>query len=72
MTTRESIFVCRFTSSHDHRTAHVRAWNEREAEELFREELTGDDVHEPGTIEVIGAGGRARLQAPFEPPAAGQ
>ena len=68
MTMRESIFVCRFTSRHDRRTAHMRAWDEREAEQVFRDELAGEDVHEPGTIEVVG--GRARIQAPFEPASA--
>ena len=70
MTVRESIFVCRFTSPGQSRTARVRAWDEREAVEVFREELVEDDLHESGTIEIVGSGGRSRLTAPFQPHAA--
>lgn len=70
MTVRESIFVCRFTSPRGDRTARVRAWNEREAVEVFREELVEEDLHESGTIEIVGSGGRPQLTAPFEPTAA--
>lgn len=67
MTTRETVYVCRFVSPHDQRIAHVRAWDEREAEQVFRTELEEDEVREPGTIEVVGSSGRPRLQAAFEP-----
>ncbi len=64
---RESIFVCRFTSPRGSRTARVRAWDEREAVEVFRDELVEDDLHESGTIEIVDSGGRPRLTAPFQP-----
>ena len=70
MTVRESIFVCRFTSPGSSRTARVRAWDEREAVEVFRDELVEEDLQESGTIEIPGSEGRPRLAASFEPHAA--
>jgi hypothetical protein len=66
--TRESVFRCSFTSARARRVAHVRAWNEREAAQLFQEELAEDELREPGRIEVVGVRG-GRMEAPFEPPA---
>jgi hypothetical protein len=70
MRARESFFVCRFTSPRGNRTAHVRAWDEREAVQVFREELVEEDLRERGTIEVISARDRRRLQTSFDPAAA--
>jgi len=55
-TTRETFFECSFTSAHDHRTAHVRAWTASEAARIFQAVLEQDGVDEAGTIEVSGAG----------------
>jgi hypothetical protein len=69
---RESIFHCLFKSPGETRTALVRAWDDREAVEVFREELVEEDLHESGTIEIVGSEGQARITAPFQPvPAAG-
>ncbi len=70
MSARESFFVCRFTSPRGSRTAHVRAWDEREAVQVFREELAEEDLRERGTIEVISARDRRRIQTSFDPAAA--
>lgn len=55
-TEREAFFECSFTSAHDHRTAHVRAWTAEEAEDLFRDILLEDGVREPGSIVVAPEG----------------
>lgn len=70
MSVRESIFVCRFVSEGGSRTARVRAWDEREAVEVFRDELVEEGLHESGTIEIVGSGGPSRLTAAFQPDAA--
>ncbi len=67
MSVRESIFMCRFTSPGRSRTEWVRAWDEREAVQVFRDELAEEDVYESGTIEIVGPGRRQPLRAPFEP-----
>lgn len=70
MSTRESFFVCRFTSPRGRRTAHVRAWDEDQAAMVFASELQQDGC-EPGTIEIVRAAGRGRrLEARYEPPRA--
>ncbi len=66
MSSRESFFVCRFISPRGSRTAHVRAWDEREAAQVFQEELVEEDLRERGTIEVIGSRG-GQLQTSFDP-----
>jgi len=68
MSVRESIFFCRFTSPGGSRTARVRAWDEREAVEVFREELAEEELRENGTIEILGPAGHQPLRAPFDPP----
>ncbi len=70
MSVRETIFFCRFTSPGGNRTARVRAWDEREAVRVFQDELAEEDLRESGTIEIVGAGGRPPLTAPFHPHAA--
>ncbi len=67
MSTRESIFVCRFTCSSGSCTARVRAWDEREAMEVFRGELAEEHLREDGTIEIMGPSGRRPVRAPFHP-----
>lgn len=47
---REAVFECKYASVAEQRTAHVRAWNLREAIELFAAELHGDGVEERGLI----------------------
>lgn len=39
---RESVYVCTYTVGEDERVAHVRAWNRREAAELFAREIELD------------------------------
>jgi len=56
--TREPLFMCRFTSRSAIRWARVRAWDEREAAQLFRAELNGEEIHERGTIHVTPIGTR--------------
>ena len=70
MSVRESIFVCRFTSRDGSRTARVRAWDEREAVEVFRGELLEEHLQEDGTIEVVMPGGSRTFRALFAPRAA--
>jgi hypothetical protein len=50
---RESFYRCIFSSPYSRRVAHVRAWDESEALQLFRTELRADGVHERGTFEVF-------------------
>lgn len=56
---REGVYECTYASSAVVRTAHVRAWDAREALELFADELRGDGVVESGEIRVEAKGGRA-------------
>ncbi len=49
---RESSFECRFDSPSRHRVAHIRAWDEKEALQLFEAELRADGVEEPGEFAV--------------------
>jgi hypothetical protein len=45
---RESVYVCTYTAGEDEHVAHVRAWDGREAAELFACEIEldgGPDVH---------------------------
>jgi hypothetical protein len=51
-TTREGVYECTYASAGKHRTAHVRAWDAREAGELFADELRADGIAEPGSISV--------------------
>ncbi len=57
---RERSFECRFESASRRRVAHVRAWDAKEALQLFEEELRADGVHEPGEIVVSAVHGRRR------------
>ena len=71
MSSRESFFLCQYTSPRVQRTSHVRAWDEREAAKLFETELVEDDLREPGMIEVVGTTHRRlHLETRFEPAAA--
>jgi len=67
MPARESFFACHYTSLHHQRTVHVRAWNEKEAAQLVREELLEEGLTEPGKIEVVCTRGHQRLEARFDP-----
>ncbi len=60
---RESFYRCVFSSNSSRRVAHVRAWDAREAEQLFRTELETDGVDERGTIEVFPFGGEGERAA---------
>jgi hypothetical protein len=65
--TRELLFVCEFESRCERRIGHVRAWDAREAQELFLAELRADGVTEPGDVTVAPVRGRRRA-ARLEPP----
>jgi hypothetical protein len=49
---RETSFECRFDSASRHRVAHVRAWDAKEALQLFEAELRADGVEEAGAFAV--------------------
>ncbi len=63
---RESSFEVQFESPSRRRVAHVRAWDAKEALQLFDEELRADGVDEPGEFVVLpvkrGRGSRALLR----------
>ena len=68
MSARESFFTCSFTSANLRRIAHVRAWDEQEAAQLFRIELAEEDGEdEPGSIEVFRSR-RQLLATRYDPP----
>lgn len=56
---REVVYECWYASSAQQRTAHVRAWDLREAVELFAQELRLEGVAEDGRIcaRAFGASG---------------
>ncbi len=49
---RESSFQCQFDSATRRRVAHIRAWDAKEAPELFEAELRADGVDEEGEVVV--------------------
>jgi hypothetical protein len=51
-TPREKIYRCTLVTGSRRVTGHVRAWNEREAVQLFREELADSGVTARGDILV--------------------
>jgi hypothetical protein len=63
---RESSFQCQFDSASRRRTGHVRAWDAKEALQLFMVELRADGVDEAGDVVVSplrgGRGSRARIR----------
>jgi len=70
MTERETLFRCTFSSPRRTTTAHVAAWDAREAVQLFADELRGEGVGEKGSIEVAALSGNVRKKAAFKPAAA--
>ena len=64
---RESFYRCVFSSSHERRIAHVRAWDAGEAVQLFRTELKSDGVEERGTIEVFPFGSEEAERSAYRP-----
>ena len=63
---RESSFECQFDSVSRRRVARIRAWDAKEALELFEAELRLDGVEEAGEVVVapVRGGGRARARIP--------
>jgi hypothetical protein len=63
---RESYFQCQFDSASGHRVGHVRAWDAKEALQLFVVELRADGVEEAGDVVVSplrgGRSSRARVR----------
>ncbi len=57
---RESLFECQFDSASRRWVAHVRAWDAKEAAQLFELELRGDGVDEEGEVVVSPARGDRR------------
>ncbi len=57
---RESSFEVQFDSASRRRVAHVRAWDENEAAELFEAELRADGVDEEGELVVSAVLGARR------------
>ncbi len=49
---RESSFEVRFDSPSSHRVARIRAWDAKEAAQLFEAELRADGVEEAGEFVV--------------------
>ncbi len=64
---RETFFRCTFTSSGLRRIAHVSAWDDEDAVQLFQAELQGEGVDEAGTIEVVPLSGNSRRRAEYRP-----
>ncbi len=64
---RETFYRCTFSSPAVRRVAHVSAWNDEEAVELFEAELIGDGVDEAGTIEVAPLTGVRSRRAEYRP-----
>ncbi len=60
---RESFFQCQFDSAARRRIAHVRAWDAKEAVQLFVTELRGDGVDEEGEVVVSPVRGGRRSRA---------
>ena len=66
MSTRESFFHCSYRSLLHHHSGLVRAWDEREALALFRDEIPQEWLRERGSIEVSRAIGPRRTQTSFD------
>lgn len=62
---RESFYTCSFDSPTRRRVAHVRAWDAREAIDLFVVELRDDGIEEPGEVAAVPLGGGRGAKARF-------
>jgi len=51
-TTREKFYRCTLVTGTERLTGHVRAWSERDAAQVFREELAVTGVKASGSILV--------------------
>ncbi len=60
---RETFFECQFASATHRRIAHVRAWDAKEAVQLFELELRADGVDEEGEVVVAPVRGGPRSRA---------
>jgi hypothetical protein len=54
---RETVFVCSCRSGEAFRVAHVLAWDDREAADLFALEMDEEGLEEASDIMVRAAGG---------------
>jgi len=52
MMKREQFFECEYSSDHQPRTAHVRAWTAAEAKSAFIEMLGAEGIHDSGRVVV--------------------
>lgn len=64
---KETFFRCTFSSARSQRVAHVRAWDRRDALQLFRTELQTEGVDERGTIEVEALDGGDPQRSDYRP-----
>jgi len=71
MSKREGFFECVFASEGNEYQFHLRAWNEQEAEQHFRETLGGYGVRSSGTLSIRDLKGRVLRRAGYEPTADG-
>jgi hypothetical protein len=62
---REAVFECTYASEDRLRTAHVFAWDAREAVELFAQELRADGVAERGSITVRARSASSPRTSPY-------
>jgi hypothetical protein len=60
---RESSFHCLFDSTSVRRSAQVRAWDAKEALQLFVVELAAEGIEDEGDVVVSPAGGGAPWKA---------
>lgn len=66
---REAVYECTYASPHGRFTGHVRAWDAREAVELFARELRDEGVRERGSISVRAPGERRVRRTRYPGPA---
>jgi hypothetical protein len=67
-TARETVFECTYDSAARRETAFVRAWDAREAVELFAHELEAAGVAEEGCIRVRARSGERTVTSPYPAP----
>jgi hypothetical protein len=65
-TPREKVFRCTLKNRTRSLSGHFRAWDEREAAQLFREELSSTGVALRGTIQVKNLADRVERAFEFQ------
>lgn len=64
--TREALFECTYASAAQRRTVVIRAWDAREAVELFAKELREDGIADRGEISVRARGDDAASRSSYQ------